>query len=124
MALVGRPELLFLDEPTTGFDPSARRAAWSLVAGLRDLGATVLLTTHYLEEAEALADRVAILRAGEVVATGKPDEIGSRAAAAGEIRFRLPRPEVDLPAGLSGECGSRTGWSPCGAPRWCPTCTR
>ncbi len=105
VALVGRPELLFLDEPTTGFDPSARRAAWSLIAGLRDLGATVFLTTHYLEEAEALADRVAIIAAGEVVATGTPREIGGRSTAAGEIRFRLPVDVVegDLPLGLAGE---------------------
>ena len=103
VALVGRPELLFLDEPTTGFDPSARRAAWSLISGLRELGATVFLTTHYLEEAEALADRVAILRDGEVVATGTPDEIGGRAQAGGEIRFRRPAAPAALPAGLAGE---------------------
>ena len=102
VALVGRPELLFLDEPTTGFDPSARRAAWSLISGLRDLGATVFLTTHYLEEAEALADRVAILRAGEVVATGEPGAIGGRGQAGGEIRFRRPPPAPDLPPGLVG----------------------
>ncbi|CAN5208829.1 ABC transporter ATP-binding protein [soil metagenome] len=102
VALVGRPELLFLDEPTTGFDPSARRAAWSLISGLRDLGATVFLTTHYLEEAEALADRVAILRAGEVVATGEPGEIGGRDQTCGEIRFRRPPAGTDVPPGLVG----------------------
>ncbi|HWH34010.1 MAG TPA: ABC transporter ATP-binding protein [Acidimicrobiales bacterium] len=100
VALVGRPDLLFLDEPTTGFDPGARRSAWGLIASLRDLGATVVLTTHYLEEAEALADRVAIIVDGEVVATGAPGEIGPGGDGQGEIRFRLPagaRP----PPGLS-----------------------
>jgi ABC-2 type transport system ATP-binding protein len=110
VALVGRPELLFLDEPTTGFDPSARRAAWSLIAGLRDLGATVFLTTHYLEEAEALADRVAIIRDGEVVATGTPDGIGGRSRAVGEVRFRLPAERSgDLPPGLAGDVHIEAG---------------
>ena len=78
MALVGDPELLFLDEPTTGFDPSARRRAWEVIGGLRDLGKTVFLTTHYMDEAQALADRVAILAAGRIVAEGPPDELGDR----------------------------------------------
>ena len=68
LALIGDPELVFLDEPTTGFDPSARRAAWDLIAGLRDLGKTIFLTTHYLEEAEYLADRIAVIVAGRIVA--------------------------------------------------------
>ena len=109
VALVGRPEVLFLDEPTTGFDPTARRAAWTLIAGLRDLGATVFLTTHYLEEAEALADRVAIIVGGRVVAEGVPAEIGGRRTS-GEIRFRLP-PSVagDLPGAVSGEVSVDAG---------------
>jgi ABC-2 type transport system ATP-binding protein len=77
LALVGDPELIFLDEPTTGFDPAARRAAWDVVRTLRDLGKTVLLTTHYLDEAQALADRVAILQNGLIVAEGEPSRLGS-----------------------------------------------
>jgi len=75
LALIGDPDLVFLDEPTTGFDPVARRAAWEVIAGLRDLGKTVFLTTHYLEEAQQLADRVAIVKAGEIVAEGTPDAL-------------------------------------------------
>ena len=92
VALVGDPELVFLDEPTTGFDPAARRNAWTLVRSLRDLGKTVLLTTHYLDEAQQLADRVAVLRAGEIVKLGKPSELtaGSRA----EIRYRTGGEEI------------------------------
>ena len=77
LALVGDPELVFLDEPTTGFDPAARRAAWGTVRALRDLGKTVVLTTHYLEEAQALADRVAIVKDGRMVAEGPPAELGT-----------------------------------------------
>jgi ABC-2 type transport system ATP-binding protein len=77
LALVGDPELVFLDEPTTGFDPAARRAAWRTVLALRDLGKTVLLTTHYLDEAQALADRVAIVKDGQMVAEGPPGELGT-----------------------------------------------
>jgi ABC-2 type transport system ATP-binding protein len=80
LALVGDPELMFLDEPTTGFDPEARRAAWDTVRSLRDLGKTILLTTHYLEEAQALADRVAIVKDGRVLAVGAPRELGVGAA--------------------------------------------
>jgi ABC-2 type transport system ATP-binding protein len=80
LALVGDPELMFLDEPTTGFDPEARRAAWETVRSLRDLGKTILLTTHYLEEAQALADRVAIVKDGRVLAVGAPRELGVGAA--------------------------------------------
>ena len=87
VALVGDPDLVFLDEPTTGFDPAARRNAWTLVRSLRELGKTVLLTTHYLDEAQQLADRVAVLRAGEIVKIGRPSElIGAEKA---EIRYRL-----------------------------------
>jgi ABC-2 type transport system ATP-binding protein len=80
LALVGDPELMFLDEPTTGFDPEARRAAWETVRSLRELGKTILLTTHYLEEAQALADRVAIVKDGRVLAVGAPQELGVGAA--------------------------------------------
>ncbi|MBV8396720.1 MAG: ABC transporter ATP-binding protein, partial [Actinobacteria bacterium] len=76
LALIGDPELVFLDEPTTGFDPSARRTAWSVIAGLRDLGKTVFLTTHYMDEAENLADRIAVIAAGRIVAEGTPQTLG------------------------------------------------
>jgi ABC-2 type transport system ATP-binding protein len=90
LGLVGNPELLFLDEPTTGFDPSARRDAWEIVRGLRADGMTVVLTTHYMEEAQALADRVALLSGGEIVAEGTPATIGGRDTARARIRFALP----------------------------------
>jgi len=77
LALVGDPELVFLDEPTTGFDPAARRAAWDVIRALKDLGKTVVLTTHYLDEAQALADRVAILQDGLILAEGAPDALGA-----------------------------------------------
>lgn len=98
LALVGDPELVFLDEPTTGFDPSARRGAWELIAALRELGKTVFLTTHYMDEAQELADRVAIIRDGEIVAQGPPGELGGRSARH-RIRFLLPRgvAAADLP---------------------------
>jgi ABC-2 type transport system ATP-binding protein len=86
LALVGDPELIFLDEPTTGFDPGARRAAWETIRNLRSLGKTVLLTTHYLDEAEQLADRVAVLREGLIVREGTPAEL-TRGGALTEIRF-------------------------------------
>jgi ABC-2 type transport system ATP-binding protein len=102
LALIGDPELLFLDEPTTGFDPSARRQAWDVIGGLRDLGKTVFLTTHYMDEAQALADRVAIITAGRIVATGRPEEIGGQNHARTEISFRLPAgiSSGDLPAAV------------------------
>jgi ABC-2 type transport system ATP-binding protein len=90
LALVGDPELLFLDEPTTGFDPSARRQAWEVIGNLRDLGKTVFLTTHYMDEAQALADRVAIIASGEIVAEGAPRELRGREEASVRISFRLP----------------------------------
>lgn len=90
LALIGDAELLFLDEPTTGFDPLARRQAWEVISNLRDLGKTVFLTTHYMDEAQYLADRVAIIRDGLIVATGKPDELGGRAEAASTISFIVP----------------------------------
>ncbi|HWM55510.1 MAG TPA: ABC transporter ATP-binding protein [Solirubrobacterales bacterium] len=96
MALIGDPELLFLDEPTTGFDPSARRQAWETIAGLRDLGKTVLLTTHYMDEAQRLADRVAILAAGRIVAAGTPADLGDRENLPTTISYRLGDEEVSV----------------------------
>jgi ABC-2 type transport system ATP-binding protein len=93
LGLIGDPEVLFLDEPTTGFDPAARRAAWEVIRSLRALGKTILLTTHYLDEAEQLSDRVAVLREGRIVAIGRPAEL-SGAAPATEIRYRLDGEEV------------------------------
>jgi ABC-2 type transport system ATP-binding protein len=87
VALVGDPDLVFLDEPTTGFDPAARRAAWEMIRSLRSLGKTVLLTTHYLDEAEQLADRVAVLRGGKIVRVGTPRELTSGTPEV-EIRYR------------------------------------
>jgi ABC-2 type transport system ATP-binding protein len=88
LALIGDPELIFLDEPTTGFDPEARRAAWETVRSLRELGKTILLTTHYLDEAQALADRVAIVKDGRVLAIGPPRELGVGAGMSG-TRYRI-----------------------------------
>jgi ABC-2 type transport system ATP-binding protein len=96
MALIGDPELLFLDEPTTGFDPSARRQAWDVIAGLRDLGKTVFLTTHYMDEAQRLADRVTIIAAGEIVARGTPEDLGDRRSQPSVITYRGPDGEVSL----------------------------
>ena len=93
LALIGDPELIFLDEPTTGFDPGARRRAWETIRGLRSLGKTILLTTHYLDEAEQLADRVAVLRQGEIVASGAPAELTGSAQQT-EIRYRENGREV------------------------------
>jgi ABC-2 type transport system ATP-binding protein len=90
LALVGDPELIFLDEPTTGFDPAARRQAWSAIRSLCALGKTVFLTTHFMDEAQYLADRVAIMTAGQIIASGRPDELGGRDARPAEIRFSLP----------------------------------
>jgi ABC-2 type transport system ATP-binding protein len=90
LALIGDPELIFLDEPTTGFDPSARRSAWELIAGLRGLGKTIFLTTHYMEEAEELADRIALIAAGQIVAEGTPGALGGRDRKSALVRFSLP----------------------------------
>jgi len=90
VAIVGDPELLFLDEPTTGFDPSARRQAWETLRGLTQLGKTIFLTTHFMDEAQALADRVAVMAAGRIVATGTVDELISSGAQVSRVRFRLP----------------------------------
>jgi ABC-2 type transport system ATP-binding protein len=110
LALIGDPDLLFLDEPTTGFDPSARRQAWETISGLRSLGKTIFLTTHYMEEAQELADRVAIISSGEIVAEGTPAAIGGRALAATEIRFQLPGGAVaELPLAIAGDAKVENG---------------
>jgi ABC-2 type transport system ATP-binding protein len=103
VGIVGDPELIFLDEPTTGFDPSARHAAWRTIADLRELGKTILLTTHYMDEAQQLADRIAIMRAGELAATGTLAEIGDQLSTAALVRFRLPeRVSADVLAAAAG----------------------
>ena len=109
LALVGDPELVFLDEPTTGFDPAARRQAWEVIAGLRELGKTILLTTHYMDEAQALADRVAIIAAGRIVAEGTPAQLAA-AQHATQIRFTLPADTTpaDLPR-VAGGVATRGG---------------
>ena len=90
LGIVGDPELLFLDEPTTGLDPAGRRTSWDLVRRLADEGTTVILTTHYMEEAEALADQVAIIARGKFVASGPPGQLGGRDEGAATIRFGYP----------------------------------
>jgi ABC-2 type transport system ATP-binding protein len=111
VALIGDPELLFLDEPTTGFDPSARRQAWIVIGGLRDLGKTVFLTTHYMDEAQALADRVAVIARGRIVAEGTPAEIGDREHQPPTISFRLPAGASlgELPLDGAEEVSERNG---------------
>src|SRR2546429_5008799 len=101
LALIGDPDIVFLDEPTTGFDPSARRAAWEVIAGLRHLGKTIFLTTHYMDEAEYLADRIAIIAGGRIVAEGTPRTLGGRDQMATAISFTLPAElqARDLPEG-------------------------
>jgi ABC-2 type transport system ATP-binding protein len=111
LALIGDPEVLFLDEPTTGFDPSARRQFWHVIEDLSRLGKTIFLTTHYMEEAQELADRVAIIARGQIVAEGPPDDLGDREKAPATIRFRLPdgASAAELPgeaAGAPAENGS------------------
>jgi ABC-2 type transport system ATP-binding protein len=102
LALIGDPDLIFLDEPTTGFDPAARRDAWAMLDGLRDLGKTIFLTTHYMEEAERLADRIAVIAGGRIIDEGTPATIGHRDLAASEIIFDLPAGfgDADLPEDL------------------------
>jgi ABC-2 type transport system ATP-binding protein len=99
LGLTGDPDMLFLDEPTTGFDPSARRQAWQLVDNLRDLGKTVLLTTHYMDEAQHLADRVGVIASGRLVAVGSPDELRASTRSTAVISFELPpgTPLADVP---------------------------
>jgi ABC-2 type transport system ATP-binding protein len=103
LALIGDPDIVFLDEPTTGFDPAARRAAWEVIAGLRLLGKTIFLTTHYMDEAEYLADRIAVIAAGRIVAEGTPKTLGGRDRMTATIRFTLPDGLTGrhLPPGLS-----------------------
>ena len=90
LGIAGDPELVFLDEPTTGFDPSARRQSWELISALRDLGKTILLTTHYMDEAQHLADRVVVIARGSVIAEGTPDTLGAGVAEATLVGFRVP----------------------------------
>jgi ABC-2 type transport system ATP-binding protein len=108
IALAGDPELLFLDEPTTGFDPSARRNAWEVVRNLAGLGKTVFLTTHYMDEAQYLSHRVAVIAAGEIVAEGPPGSLGGRDTAATVIRFRLSDPSA-LPEPLRASATQSNG---------------
>ena len=109
LGIVGRPRLLFLDEPTTGFDPSARRGAWDVIRALRDEGTTIVLTTHYLDEAEALADRVCVIGAGRVLAEGTPREIGGRSEAPARIRFSLTGAATAVPPTLAEDSASYDG---------------
>ncbi len=97
IALAGDPEVLFLDEPTTGFDPGARRNAWGVLKNLTTIGKTVFLTTHYMDEAQVLADRVAVISNGRIVALGPPDTIGGRHLAETIVRFRVPRERPSVP---------------------------
>jgi len=105
LGIVGNPALLFLDEPTTGLDPAGRRASWELVRRLAVEGTTVILTTHYMEEAEALADQVAIIASGKIVAHGPPASLGGRDQGAATIRFQLPAglTPADLPVAVVGD---------------------
>jgi ABC-2 type transport system ATP-binding protein len=115
LALIGDPDLIFLDEPTTGFDPSARRAAWDVIDGLRALGKTIFLTTHYMDEAERLADRIAVIVAGRIVAEGTPETLGGRDRAGVAVSFTLPQehapgsvPAPFAPADANGRVRIRT----------------
>jgi ABC-2 type transport system ATP-binding protein len=107
LGIIGNPRLVFLDEPTTGFDPTARRGAWSLVRELCSGGTTVILTTHYMDEAEALADHVAVVSAGRIVASGPPQSLGGRELAEATVSFRLPAgvAVADLPVSPSSVAG-------------------
>jgi ABC-2 type transport system ATP-binding protein len=102
LGLAGDPELLFLDEPTTGFDPSARRSAWQMIQNLQSLGKTILLTTHYMDEAQTLADRVAVISRGEIVAEGPPDALGGRDVAGTRVSFVLPSGSPSPPPSIAG----------------------
>jgi ABC-2 type transport system ATP-binding protein len=104
LGVIGNPRLLFLDEPTTGFDPNARRGAWQLVRDLREAGTTILLTTHYMEEAQALADRVAVISSGRIVAEGSPSTLGGRDMARTRIRFALPAGTTTAELPVPGVC--------------------
>jgi len=104
LGIIGNPELLFLDEPTTGFDPEARRAFWSLIDGLRNDGTTILLTTHYLDEAEALADRVAVINHGQIIEVSTPQQLGGRSTSKALVQWRdhaeLKSQETENPTAL------------------------
>lgn len=111
LGIIGNPELIFLDEPTTGFDPEARRAFWSLIKQLRNDGATILLTTHYLDEAEALADRVAVINKGVIVEISTPAELGGRATSQATVQWRdgdqIKSEKSDNPTALVASLSSR-----------------
>jgi ABC-2 type transport system ATP-binding protein len=111
LGIIGNPELIFLDEPTTGFDPEARRAFWSLIKQLRDDGATILLTTHYLDEAEALADRVAVINKGVIVEISTPAELGGRATSQATVQWRdgdqIKSEKSDNPTALVGSLSAK-----------------
>ena len=96
LGLIGNPELIFLDEPTTGFDPRARRRSWDVISNLTSLGNTIMLTTHYLDEAEYLADRVAVMSKGQIVADGTPAELRKTVQSDTKIAFDLPRLDEPL----------------------------
>jgi ABC-2 type transport system ATP-binding protein len=110
IALAGDPELLFLDEPTTGFDPSARHAAWDIIKSLTELGKTVFLTTHFMDEAQYLADRLAVLAHGQIVAEGTPSTIAGRDRMLARIQFRIDGAQDGLPA-LGQERGADGTWT-------------
>lgn len=107
LGIIGDPDLIFLDEPTTGFDPSARRRSWSLVDDLKSLGKTILLTTHYMDEAQHLADRVAVIAEGRIVAEGTPDTLGGRADGATVIEFSVPAGTAAIPGGHTPDTSGR-----------------
>ncbi len=109
VALVGDAELLFLDEPTTGFDPSARRQAWKVIEGLRDLGKTVMLTTHYMDEAQALADHVAVIAEGQIIASGTPADLGGRRDAATRVSFEAPVNGASPESSVAGQWSRENG---------------
>jgi len=109
LGLIGTPELLFLDEPTTGFDPAARRRSWELVRRLTDEGTTVVLTTHYLEEAEELADRLIVMANGQIVAAGTPEQLRDQAGSETVIRFALPKIDASLNSLLEPLHGEASG---------------
>jgi ABC-2 type transport system ATP-binding protein len=111
LALIGDPELVFLDEPTTGFDPAARQSAWEVIAGLRDLGKTIFLTTHYMEEAERLADWIAVIHSGSIVAEGTAATLGGRDTEASIVSFTLPSgmPAADLPPAVAASVSGAPG---------------
>nr|MDT0658311.1 ABC transporter ATP-binding protein [Micromonospora sp. DSM 115978] len=114
LGIIGRPELLFLDEPTTGFDPEARREFWELIRDLAAAGTTIVLTTHYLEEAEALADRVGVIAGGRLIEVATPDRLGNRQEALATVSWRTPdgtleRAESATPTALVAELAARFG---------------